>query len=158
MTKDSFNPLIKKAKESSVAELQPFLINAIDLHNQIKLSHWNLKAHDFIAIHRLLDEVAGTVLEAIDLTAERVRQLGVSVSATTAEVAKGSNLKKFPEGVLDRKKAVTAVCESLSMTVKRLHESIEKVDEAGDAITADLLTQVSRSLEVQLWFLESHLP
>ncbi len=158
MTKDSFNPLPKKSKGASVAELQPFLINSIDLHNHIKLAHWNLRDPDFIAVHRLLDEVAATVLEGIDLAAERIRQLGTPVSASTATVAKDSVLKTFPEGVLDRKQALAAVCNSMSLVIKQAHDSIDKVDEAGDAITADLLTQVSRSLEVQLWFLESHLP
>ena len=33
---------------------------------------------------------------------------------------------------------------------------IDDTDEAGDAGTADLLTEVSRGIDKQLWFLEAH--
>ncbi|MBX3120453.1 MAG: DNA starvation/stationary phase protection protein Dps [Fimbriimonadaceae bacterium] len=157
MPKVNFNPISNDRKKAAVSELNPLLVDSIDLYNQIKLAHWNLRDPDFIAVHRLFDEVGAAVLEGVDLIAERIRQLGEPVVASTAVVSKQSSLKGFPTGVIAGQTAIKAVCEAVGHCVEMLHQSIVRMDEAGDPITADLLTQVSRGLEVQLWFLESHL-
>ncbi|MGN6030033.1 MAG: ferritin-like domain-containing protein, partial [Thermomicrobiales bacterium] len=35
--------------------------------------------------------------------------------------------------------------------------AIDTADEAGDADTADLFTEISRQVDMDLWFLEAHL-
>ena len=37
-----------------------------------------------------------------------------------------------------------------------MRENIDETDEAGDAETADLFTEISRTVHKQLWFLEAH--
>ena len=37
-----------------------------------------------------------------------------------------------------------------------MRQNIDDTDEAGDAGTADLLTEISRGVDKQLWFLEAH--
>ena len=38
-----------------------------------------------------------------------------------------------------------------------IRANIDDADEAGDASSADLFTEVSRGLDKSLWFLEAHL-
>ena len=49
-----------------------------------------------------------------------------------------------------------ALIERYSACANAVRQNIDDTDEAGDADTADLLTEVSRGLDKQLWFLEAH--
>lgn len=138
--------------------LLPLLHNSIDLYIHAHLAHWNLRGENFIAIHRLLDEVSETVDKGTDELAERIRQLGSPVEASASLVACKSKLPAFPPGLVDSRTAVDALTTSIAKVVNDLHQAIDSADEAGDAVTADLLTQISGRLELQLWLLESHLP
>jgi starvation-inducible DNA-binding protein len=43
------------------------------------------------------------------------------------------------------------------MYAKHVREAIDKTDDLGDADTADLYTEISRTVDMRLWFLEAHL-
>src|SRR5437899_9910086 len=64
------------------------LADAIDLQTQTKQAHWNVKGPDFIALHKLFDEVNDDVEEYVDLLAERAVQLGGVADGTARSVAK----------------------------------------------------------------------
>ena len=50
-----------------------------------------------------------------------------------------------------------ALADRYAQMAKELREGIDQTDEAGDADTSDLLTQVSRELDKMLWMIEAHL-
>src|SRR5581483_9893310 len=52
------------------------LASGVDLQTQMKQAHWNVKGPNFIALHKLFDEVDEAVESYVDLIAERVVQLG----------------------------------------------------------------------------------
>jgi starvation-inducible DNA-binding protein len=157
MQTKSRNPLSDMIKTEIGAILLPIVYDSTELKSHVKLAHWNLRDPDFISIHRLLDEVAMTVEKGIDEVAERARQLGAVMDVTPARVGSKTNLKPFPSGLLNRTTACNGLLISLGAAVDELHKGIEKCTEAGDAISADLLTSVSRQLEVYLWLIESHM-
>lgn len=152
------NPLPKKAKKTSSDMLLSVVADSSVLYGHVKTAHWNLKGPGFIGIHRLLDEVADALLKSIDETAERARQLGQTVDGNLTVLAKSSHLASFPSGIVDAETVCKELGTSMSYVIAQLRDSIEKADEAGDPITADLLTKMSGGLELQLWLLESHLP
>jgi starvation-inducible DNA-binding protein len=151
------NPLSQEIKHKVGDILLPLVYDATELKSHVKLAHWNLRDPDFIAIHRLLDDVAATVEKGIDEVAERARQLGKVMDVTPTKVGEMNNLKPFPKGLLNRASACDGLVKSLGSTVDGLHKAIDQCDEIGDAISADLLTRVSGELEVYLWLIESHL-
>ena len=51
---------------------------------------------------------------------------------------------------------LAALIDRYSAFANAVRENIDDTDEAGDAGTADLLTEVSRGIDKQLWFLEAH--
>ena len=72
---------------TQVAEfLNRRLADALDLQGQCKQAHWNVKGPQFIALHKLFDEVYADVEGYVDLLAERIVQLG-GVAEGTIRVA-----------------------------------------------------------------------
>src|SRR5690242_8344019 len=62
---------LKESTRAQVAELlNRRLADAIDLQTQSKQAHWNVKGPNFIALHKLFDEIHASVTEYADLLAE----------------------------------------------------------------------------------------
>jgi len=73
------------------------LADSIDLYLQVKQAHWSVTGNNFISLHGLFDEIAATVLNATDIMAERIQQLGGRSLGTVKIVAKKSTLPDFPD-------------------------------------------------------------
>jgi starvation-inducible DNA-binding protein len=150
------NTLSENIRTQSVALLNKQLAAAIDLHGQIKQAHWNVRGPNFIAIHELFDKVAATALDASDLIAERAAGLGGTAEGTVQVAAEKSPLVPYPLGVADEAKHVFAVSATLAAFGQLIHEAISASTTSGDTTTADLFTEISRGVDQQLWFVESH--
>ena len=90
------NDLPESARGKLVDLLNARLADAIDLQTQCKQAHWNVKGPEFIALHKLFDEVNEAVEEYVDLIAERAVQLGGIADGTARVVAKRSSLPEYP--------------------------------------------------------------
>ena len=101
--------------------------------------------------------MAGLLPEMVDQLAERVGMLGGVALGTVRAAAAGSRLPEIDLGLLTGNAAVKAVAQRLALVTNAMRAGVDKADEAGDAITADLLTQMTGELDKQLWFVESHL-
>ena len=78
------NTLREMVREQSVLVLNRHLAAAIDLLAQVKLAHWNVRGHGFIAIHELFDSIASLVGDDADALAERCGALGGSAAGEPA--------------------------------------------------------------------------
>ena len=150
------NTLSENIRTQSVALLNKQLAAAIDLHGQIKQAHWNVRGPTFIAIHQLFDKVAETALEASDMIAERAAGLGGTAEGTVQMACSKSYLVPYKLGVADEAKHVFAVSAALAAFGQSIREAAAVATTQGDATTADLFTEISRGIDQQLWFVESH--
>jgi len=76
----------------------------------------------------------------------------------TARIAACSSiLPEYPLDILDGKDHVMALADRFAPYAKHLREAIGLTDDLGDADTADLYTEISRTIDKRLWFLEAHL-
>ena len=133
------------------------LADLIDLQLQAKQAHWNVKGPNFIALHKLFDDVAEEVEEYIDTAAERVVALGGTAEGTVAVVGQRTKLPAYPLDITNGRDHVEAFSTALAAAGKAVRAAIEKATELGDADTSDLFTGVSRGLDKSLWFVEAHL-
>ncbi|MHB2263724.1 DNA starvation/stationary phase protection protein Dps [Aliihoeflea sp. PC F10.4] len=150
------NDLKSNTKTKMIDLINARLAEAIDLALLTKQAHWNLKGPNFIAIHEMLDMFRGDLDGHVDTIAERAAQLGGTALGTTQAVAKATTLEAYPLDIHKTKDHLAALIERYAKTAKAAREAIDESDEAGDADTADIFTAYSRTLDKNLWFLESH--
>ncbi|MBW4644693.1 MAG: DNA starvation/stationary phase protection protein Dps [Goleter apudmare HA4340-LM2] len=146
-----------EARVQIVVLLNQTLAATLDLKTQAKQAHWNVKGTDFYQLHELFDELAGELEEFVDLVAERITALGGYALGTARAAASNSILPEYPFDILDGKEHVTALADRFAPYAKHIREAIAKTDDLGDADTADLYTEISRTIDKRLWFLEAHL-
>jgi starvation-inducible DNA-binding protein len=151
------NDLTEDTRIKAIAMLEPHMLSAIDLGLQIKQAHWNVRGPNFIALHELFDKIVDAVRLNSDDIAERVVQLGGEAVGGADRVAAGSYLAKFPQHLEGERAFVEHVASLLATFAKHVRKGIDDADEMGDMVTSDLLTQIGREVDKNLWFVEAHL-
>lgn len=144
-------------REKVNSVLNQTLAATLDLKTQTKQAHWNVKGTDFYQLHELFDEMAGELEEYVDLVAERVTALGGTALGTARMAAAASILPEYPLEAVGGIDHITALADRYAAYAKHVREAIDSTGELGDADTADLYTEISRTIDKRLWFLEAHL-
>mgnify|MGYP001024304142 CR=1 FL=1 len=157
LMRDSGTSIPLSDRVEMVALLNQLLADTIDLRLQIKQAHWNVRGLHFQALHELFDDVAEPLPDFTDELAERAGTLGGAAIGTVTEVAKTTRLNAMPSAFLDADAALHAVKERLAFVANEMRRGVDSAAEFGDEITADVLTEITRGLDQQLWFVESHL-
>ena len=151
------NDVAESVRSKVVALLNSRLADCIDLQTQTKQAHWNVKGPEFVALHKLFDEINDDVEEYVDTIAERAVQLGGTAEGTARVVAAKSTLPEYPLTITTGRDHVAALANALAMFGKSTRQAISQSDEFGDADTADIFTGVSRGIDKWLWMVEAHL-
>lgn len=150
------NTLSENIRGQAIELLNKHLAAAIDLHGQLKLAHWNVRGPAFIAIHELFDKVAAEVEEFSDMIAERTGALGGVAQGGLKTALEKSFLIPYPLAIADEKQHVFAVSAALAAFGQSTREAIAQAEAFDDPATADLFTNITRAVDQQLWFVESH--
>jgi starvation-inducible DNA-binding protein len=150
------NDLPGATRVEAIALLNQRLADCIDLQTQCKQAHWNVKGPQFIALHKLFDEINEEVEDYVDLLAERVVQLGGIAEGTIGAVAKRTSLIDYPLTLTTGDEHVAALSDALAEFGRTARIGIEEMNELNDADSADILTEISRGTDKWLWFVEAH--
>lgn len=150
------NTLPEAVRAQSIEVLNHHLAAAIDLRSQLKQAHWNVRGPGFMAIHELFDRVAETAAKYSDMLAERTGALGGTAQGMLPVVVERSFLIPYPLGLADVSEHVFAVAATLAAFGQSARDAIDPLDEAGDKASADLMTEIVRGIDADVWFVESH--
>jgi starvation-inducible DNA-binding protein len=150
------NDLPSNAKITVIEMLNARVADTIDLALATKQAHWNIKGMAFIGVHELLDKLRGALDGYVDDMAERTVQLGGVALGTTQLVEQESSLQPYPVEIHTVKEHLHALIERYGQVANAVRTNIDDADEAGDAGSSDLFTEVSRGLDEWLWMLEAH--
>jgi starvation-inducible DNA-binding protein len=132
------------------------LADAVDLQTKAKHAHWNVKGTEFFALHQLF-AIAGRCAQHSDLIAERVTALGGVAGGTVRLVAQNSSIPDYDLDATVGQQHIRALAKGIARFGAELRTGIDSAEQLGDKGTADLLTEVVRQVDKDLWLLEAHL-
>ena len=147
----------EQTRQAMVGLLQANLVDALDLTLQTKQAHWNVKGKSFIGLHELFDTFHNEARTYVDDIAERITALGGQAEGTAEAVSKTTRLPSYPVDIASGKDHLVALSKTYAVFGKSVRAAIDTADEAGDKVTADLFTGISKAVDKALWMLDAHL-
>jgi starvation-inducible DNA-binding protein len=151
------NDLSKDIRTQMIDLLNQQLADTLDLYSQTKQAHWNVKGPNFYQLHLLFDAHAEHVVGWVDSIAERSVMLGGYATGTVRMSAANSKLDEFPTDITDGMEYVSALVDRWANYAASSRQAVETAEQAGDQDTSDMFTEISRQVDMDLWFLEAHL-
>ena len=148
--------LSRNSRGQMVELLNQQLADTFDLYSQTKQAHWNVKGIHFYPLHLLFDQLAEKRIGEADDLAERATELGGYATGTIRMAVAASRLPEIPTDIDDGVDYLRALVERYALHANNTRSGIDQADKAGDMDTADLLTEISRELDKDLWFLQAH--
>ena len=137
--------------------LQAELVELVDLSLLGKQLHWSVVGPHFRSLHLQLDELVDSWRALSDTVAERAIAIGAAVDGQSRTVAAATPLAGVEPGAIEDAALVRELAARLSETAERTRERAERVSEL-DPATEDVLIEVIRALEEQLWMVRAQLP
>jgi starvation-inducible DNA-binding protein len=144
-------------RKKLIAILNARLADTLDVQSQAKFAHWNVKGKDFYQVHLLFDAIAEHLEEGVDMIAERITALGGRANGTLREAASATSIPEYDTSAIASMDNVRALADSLGALSNGAREAIEQTDDLEDRATSDLFTEIVRTADSDLYFLESHL-
>jgi starvation-inducible DNA-binding protein len=138
-------------------QLQATLVELIDLSLYGKQLHWSVVGTEFRALHLQLDELVDSWREIADTVAERAVAIGYWPDGQAAAVSATGATGSLDRGAIPDREVVRSLAHRLSQIAERVRERLERVGEL-DAVSEDVLIDVIRTLEQQLWMVRAQIP
>jgi starvation-inducible DNA-binding protein len=154
---DSKIGILDENRRELVDLLNARLADVIDVQTQAKFAHWNVKGSHFFQLHLLFDTIAEHLEEAADSIAERATALGGRANGTARQVSRNSSIKEYDLRVVRGMDHVRTLLHRLAALANASRDAIKTSDELGDRGTSDLFTDIVRTADKDIYFLESHL-
>ena len=146
---------IPEAQRNEIAEgLSRLLADTYVLYGKTHGFHWNVTGPMFNTLHLMFMEQYTELWNALDVSAERIRALGVVAPHGGSTLAGLASIKEADQkpAALDMVRELVAGHEAVARTARSVFPVAEA---ASDEPTADLLTQRLQIHEKTAWMLRS---
>ncbi len=137
-------------------QLQDSLVELVDLALVGKQLHWSIVGPHFRSLHLYLDELVDSWRELSDTVAERAVAIGSFPDGQAAVVAAREDSPSLERGPISDQGVLRELVNRLSESADRIRTHMDRLGEL-DAASQDVLVDVVRALEEQLWMVRSHL-
>ncbi|HEX5309077.1 MAG TPA: DNA starvation/stationary phase protection protein [Solirubrobacteraceae bacterium] len=156
LTVSSTNLPALSEREETGGHLQALLVELIDLSLLGKQLHWTVTGALFRPLHLQLDELIDSWRELADTVAERAVAIGFIPDGQSATVAADTPLRTVDRRPLDDRVVASELTARLAEVAGHARERMDALAEL-DAASQDVVTEVVRALEQQLWMLRVQL-
>jgi starvation-inducible DNA-binding protein len=153
-TQTHLPPLGEHAREETGRLLQLTLVELIALSLIGKQLHWNIVGPGFREFHLHLDELVDEWHDLSDIVAERAIAIGVPPDGRAPTVIAKSDIEPVEPGPVKVPAAVRELTRRVADVDERTRERCERLGEI-DLSSQDVLIEVTRALEKQLWMIRS---
>jgi starvation-inducible DNA-binding protein len=138
-------------------QLQDVLVELVDLSLVGKQLHWCVVGPHFRSLHLFLDEMVDSWRELSDTVAERAVALGSFPDGQAAAIAAREDSPSLERGPISDQGVIRELANRLAEACERIRVRMDRL-EALDAASQDVLVEVIRALEEQLWMIRAQLP
>lgn len=143
-------------RAKSAAALRRLLGETYALYIKTHGYHWNVTGPRFTSLHELFMTQYTELWAALDVLAERIRSLGHFAPGSSSEMMANATI----QGDTDVPGAETMVANLAlghEAVARAAREGIKIASEAGDDVSADLMTQRATIADKTAWMLRSSL-
>ena len=137
-------------------ELQATLVELVDLSLVGKQLHWAIVGPFFRALHLQLDELVDSWRELSDTVAERAVAIGYIPDGQAGAIVAANGRRELERGPIEDRAVVRELTRRLAEVCERIRERMDRLGEL-DAASQDVLIEVLRELEKQLWMVRVQL-
>jgi starvation-inducible DNA-binding protein len=157
-THDTHLPALDDRRRRDAGDdLQATLVELVDLSLIGKQLHWNIFGRPFKPLHEHLDELVDSWRELSDTVAERAVALGIAPDGRAGTVNAGSGIEPVGAAALDTDTALRELVTRLAAVTGRIRARMDHLGDV-DLASQDVLVEVIRELEKQLWMIRVSLP
>ncbi|TNE90452.1 MAG: DNA starvation/stationary phase protection protein Dps [Deltaproteobacteria bacterium] len=147
--------IAEPTRQTLVRSLNHVLSDMIALRLQAQHAHWNVRGRLFAPRHELFEQLFTNLDAAIDRIAERITALGGGAEGRIAEVSRMQSIPAYqPE---DAQSHLPALADSYGSFASMVREELSRSARLDEPVTEDMLTELLRNVEHDLFLLEAHL-
>jgi starvation-inducible DNA-binding protein len=128
------------------------------LYMKMRNYHWNVTGPQFQSLHALIEQQYNQIADAIDDTAERIRQYGAFAPGTLKEMLELSRLSEEPGVVPTAREMVANLVADHEAIIRQLREDTRTAgDQYEDISVEDYFTGLTQDHQKMAWLLRAHL-
>ncbi|KGB82219.1 hypothetical protein JT55_08835 [Rhodovulum sp. NI22] len=141
------------ATQANIDALNAVLGQTFRLYVQTHGYHWNVEGQSFRQLHEVFEAQYQNLWGALDDIAERIRIQGAYAPGTVADLMANAGPEDAPaQSAEEMVEKLIAGHEALAAT---LRDAIGTAGDAGDEVTAGLLTDRLEWHEKELWMMKA---
>ena len=133
--------------------VNPLIADALALYVKTKNFHWHLSGSHFRDYHLLLDEQADSILESVDILAERVRRVGGTTIRSIGHISQLQTIGDDNDGFVPPEQMIERLLGDNRHIAEMQRAAIAVCDKNRDTATSNRLQEVLDLTEKRVWFL-----
>lgn len=153
------NDGLTNEQQAGVVELlKSALADQHVLYMKMRNYHWNITGPQFQSLHALIEKQYDQIADAIDDTAERIRQYGAYAPGTLKEMLEMARLSEEPGVVPTAREMIANLVADHEAVIRQLREDTKTAgDQYEDISVEDYFTALTQDHQKMAWLLRAHL-